>query len=59
MNKWANEANEIVMNESLLKCFLYRTLMNEWGTLGWKLFMNKDVVSINNLNITKTFRMNE
>ena len=41
------ESNENVMNVSLLKDFINRTLMNEWGILGWTLFVSRDLVSSN------------
>ena len=54
-----NDANENVMNASLSKGFINRPQMNECGIFRWTLFLSRDEVSSNNLNIPKSLSMNE
>lgn len=53
-----NYTNEKVMNVSLLRGFLNKTLIKEWGILGWTLFMIRHVAFSNNLNFPLTLKIN-
>ena len=59
MNEKMNEANGNAMNVGLLKGFLNRPLMNEWGCWDGHFPVSRGGVSRSNLNITKIFPMNE